>query len=246
LSVHSARLSLDRLGAGALLFRILTLLVGCLGLIWGISNVATGAASDSFLDLEASLLRFETFNRDTAIGTLNGRAAQNASPCDAHAQRALLLLELPLADAALRSGSSQDFDQHNRSLEERARKTLLCSPRDSLVWLLLFGLKNEHGLLDEETFNLLAMSYETSPYEAWVAIRRIVVAIPVILAAPVRLRERVLVEFQALIQLGFLEAPALAYRNASDQVRSLLQSRVDQLGAARQAEFRRAVERLKP
>jgi hypothetical protein len=225
---------------------MLTLLVGCLGLIWGVSNVKTGAASDSFLDLESSLLRFETFNRDTAIATLNGTAAQNVSPCDAHAQRALLLLELPLADAALRSGSAQDFDQHSQSLEGRAQKTLLCSPRDALVWLLLFGLRNEHGLLDAKTFDLLAMSYETSPYEAWVAIRRIIVAIPVILAAPDSLRERILVEFQALVRHGFLEVSALAYRNASEQVRSLLQARIDQLDAARQAEFRRAVERLKP
>jgi hypothetical protein len=158
----------------------------------------------------------------------------------------LLLLELPLADAALRSGSAQDFDQHSQSLEGRAQKTLLCSPRDALVWLLLFGLRNEHGLLDAKTFDLLAMSYETSPYEAWVAIRRIIVAIPVILAAPDSLRERILVEFQALVRHGFLEVSALAYRNASEQVRSLLQARIDQLDAARQAEFRRAVERLKP
>lgn len=214
-------------------------------MFWGISNVSIGAASDSFHDLESGLLRFETFHRDDAIATLNSTAARDVSPCDVHAQRGLLLLELPLVDAALRSGSTRDFDLHSRSLEERAHGTLSCSPRDSLVWLLLFGLKNEHGLLDDKTFDLLAMSYETSPYEAWVAVRRIVVAMPVILAAPDRLREKVLVEFQTLIQLGFLEVPALTYRNASNQVRSLLQARVDQLGPARQAEFRRAIERLK-
>jgi hypothetical protein len=110
----------------------------------------------------------------------------------------------------------------------------------------LFGLKNEHGLLDDRTFDLLAMSYATSPDEAWVAVRRIVVAIPVILAAPDGLRERVLAEFQALIRHGFIEMPALAYRNASTQVRSLLQGQVDKLSAAQQAEFRHALARLTP
>jgi hypothetical protein len=99
--------------------------------------------------------------------------------------------------------------------------------------------------LDENTFDLLKMSYETSPNEAWVAVRRIVVALPVIPAAPDGLRERVLTEFQVLIRHGFLEMPAVAYLNASTQIRPLLQARVDELSAAEKAEFLRAVEKLK-
>jgi hypothetical protein len=227
---------------GSLVLSGLMLLVGCLGLFWGLSNVTQGATSDAFLDLETHLLKFETFNRATATATLN--SARDVDGCDAHSQRALMLLEIPLAETALRSGNVQEFDQRGRSLESRAQQTLGCSPRDSLIWLLLFGLRNEHGLLDEHTFDLLAMSYETSPNEAWIAVRRIVVAVPVILAAPEALRQRVLTEFQALVRHRFVEMPALAYFNAPAAIRSLLQARIDELGALEKAEFAQALAKL--
>jgi hypothetical protein len=220
------------------------LLVGGLGVLWGISNLTRGATSDAFLDLETQLLKFETFSRPTAITTLNGEAAQNLDACDVHSQRAIMLLEIPLVDAALRSGNVQEFDQRSRSLEARAQQTLSCSPRDSLVWLLLFGLQTEHGLLDERTFDLLKMSYETSPNEAWIAIRRTVVAMPVLLAAPEALRERILTEFQDLVRHRFVEMPALTYVHASPLIRSMLQTRIDELGASEKAAFAQAVERL--
>ena len=223
----------------------LIFLIGCLGLLWGITNVARGATSDALFDLEAKLLKFETFNRTIAATTLDGTTARDLEACDTHSQRALLLLEIPLADAALRSGAVQEFDLRSGALETRAQQTLSCAPRDSLVWLLLFGLKNEHGLLDERTFDLLKMSYETSPNEAWIAVRRVVVAVPTILSAPEAVRELVLAEFQALVRRGFVETPALAYFSASPQVRSMLQSRLDQLDASERAGFTRAVEKLK-
>jgi hypothetical protein len=244
-SVANFGFSTSKVRFGLLLLRGLMLLIGCLGLLWGISNVARGADSDALMDLEAHLLKFETFNRTTAAVTLDSTAARDLDACDVHSQRALLLLEIPLADAALRSGGIQEFDQRSRSLEARAQLTLRCSPRDSLVWLVLFGLKIEHGLLDERTFDLLVMSYETSPNEAWIAIRRVVVAVPTILAAPEAVRERILTEFQTLIRHRFFEMPALAYSSASSQIRSALQARIDQLSAGEQAEFARAVQRLK-
>ena len=218
--------------------------MGCLALVWGVSNVARGAASDAFLDLETRLLKFETYGRSTAIATLDGPAARDLSACDIHAQRALMLLEIPLADAALRSGAVQEFDRRSRSLEGRARQTLGCSPRDSLVWLLLFGLENEHGHLDQRAFDLLSMSYDTSPHEAWIGVRRIVVAIPVLLAAPETVRERILAEFRDLVRHRFVELPARTYLDASPLVRSLLQAQIDQLGAKEKAAFTAALEKL--
>jgi len=55
--------------------------------------------------------------------------------------------------------------------------------------------------LNEQSFNLLAMSYETSPNEAWISIRRIIVAMPVVLAAPEPVRQKILFEFQQLIAM---------------------------------------------
>ena len=229
---------------GPLLLRGLIYIIASLGLIWGILSVTRGASSDAFFDLEARLLKFETFSSATATTILNSAAAHEVSGCDTHAQRGLMLLEIPLAEAALRSGSVQEFDRRSRSLEARAKRTLSCSPRDSLVWLVLFALQNEHGLLDKHTFDLLAMSYETSPNEAWIAVRRILVAVPVLLAAPEALQQKILAEFQDLVRDHFVEMPARAFLNASPLVRIRLQARIDQLGVGEKAAFAAALSKL--
>ena len=236
---------MPRLSVRSLATRSLTCLVGCLGLAWGISNVARGETFDAFLGLETRLLKFETVSRPNAITTLNSAAARELNACDNHAQHALMLLEIPLADAALRSGAVQEFDQRIDSLEARAKRTLGCAPRDSLVWLLLFALENEHGLLDEHAFNLLAMSYDTSPNEAWIAVRRIVVAIPVVRFAPDPIQQKILTEFQNLIRRGFFEMPARSYLNASAPTRALLQSQVEELDPGRQKAFSDILQKLR-
>jgi hypothetical protein len=236
---------MPRLSVGLLAIRSLTCLVGCVGIAWGISNVVRGETFDAFLGLEARLLRLETVSHTNAITSLNSAAARDLNACDDHAQHALMLLEIPLADAALRSGAVQEFDRRMDSLEARARRTLGCAPRDSFVWLLLFGLETEHGLLDEHAFNLLAMSYDTSPNEAWIAVRRIVVAIPVVSFAPEPIQQKILTEFQNLIRRGFVEMPARSYLNASARTRALLQSRVEELDPHRQKIFSDTLQKLR-
>jgi hypothetical protein len=223
--------------------RALTFAIGCLGLAWGISNFTIGAAADDYWIIENHLLQFETFSRATATRMLEAAAAKDLSACETHSQRALLLLELIVADAALRSGAVREYDQHIQALEARTRRILSCTPRESFVWLIAFSLEIEHGNLDEHSFDLLATSYETSPNEAWVAVRRIIIAAPVLRAAPETLREMILTEFQNLVRHGFVEIPARAYLKASAPTRALLQSRIDQLDPRSQKFFSETLEK---
>jgi hypothetical protein len=226
-----------------LALRILTILIGCSGFFWGIANLARSEASDNFWDIESHLLGFETFTQASTLATLKSTTVQALSACDSHAQHALMLMEIPLADAALRSGAVQEFDQRTGATEARARQSLACAPRDSFMWLLLFGMETEHGILNEHSFDLLAMSYDTAPNEAWIALRRIVVALPVIRNAPEPIQQKVLDEFQKLVVTGFLEMPARSYLNAPPLTRSLLQSRIDQLDQRSQRNFLEAVQK---
>ena len=225
--------------------RGLTAIVGCLGIAWGISNMVRGEAADDFRDIETRLLQFEAFSQATKTRVLASSAAQDTSGCDSHAQHALLLMEIPLADAALRSGDLAAFNQRTRSLEARAKQALSCTPRDSLVWLVLFGLQTAHGVLDEHAFDLLAMSYQTAPNEAWIAVRRILLAVPVVRSAPGPMQDTILAEFQNLVANGYVDMPARAYQNASEAVRRDLQARVEQLDTRKQQSFADAVQKLR-
>jgi hypothetical protein len=234
-----------RLSFRMLALRSLTAVIGCLGIAWGLSNIVRGEAADDFRDIETRLLQFEGFSRATETRVLASTAAQDINACDSHAQHALLLMEIPLADAALRSGALDPLNRRTRSLEARARQALSCTPRDAFVWLVLFGVQTAHGVLDAHTFDLLAMSYQTAPNEAWIAVRRILLAVPVVRSAPGPMQETILAEFQRLIANGYVDMPARAYRNASEPVRRELQARVDQLETSRQKSFADAVQKLR-
>ena len=171
--------------------------------------------------------------------------SHDLSPCDTHSQRALLLMEMPLAEAALRSGAAAEFDRHVQSLEGRSRQVLGCTPRESFVWLLVFDLEVLHGRLNEQSFELLAMSYETSPNEAWISIRRIIVAMPLVLVAPEPVRQKIIFEFQQLIRNGFVDDAARCYFTASSSIRSLLQTQIEQLDLPRQKTFSDALQKIR-
>src|ERR1700731_2958585 len=146
--------------------------MGCLALVWGIFALPRSEAADDLRDIESRLLRSEAFSRAALTQTLESQISRDLSPCDTHSQRALLLMEMPLAEAALRSGAASEFDRRIQALEARSRPVLGCAPRDSFVWLGALNLEVLRGRLNEQSFNLLAMSYETSPNEAWISILR--------------------------------------------------------------------------
>jgi hypothetical protein len=225
--------------------RGLILVVGCLGLIWGTFILPRSEAADELWDIESRLLRFESFDREALIQTLESRSARSFSACDGHSQRALLLMEMPLAEAALRSGAADEFDRRIQSLETRSRKILACAPRQSFVWLLAFNLEILHGRLNQRAFDLLAMSYETSPNEAWISIRRNMVATPLVLTMPEPLRQKVLFEFQQLIRYGFVEEAARSYLASSGSIRSLLQAQIALLDRRIQKAFSDTLQRLR-
>jgi hypothetical protein len=109
----------------------------------------------------------------------------------------------------------------------------------------MFNMEVLHGLLNEHSFNLLAMSYETSPNEAWLSIRRIIVAMPRLLLAPEPLRQEILADFELLIRNGFVDDAARSYLTASTAIRSLLQTQIEQLDLPRQQAFSAALRKLR-
>lgn len=228
-----------------LLQRSLTVVIGCVGLAWGLVVLPRSEATDDLQALESRLLRSETFAPTTLRLILESQASRVLDACNTHSQRALLLMEMPLTDLALRSGATVAFDQRIRSLETRSRKILGCTPRESFVWLLTFYLETLHGRLDERSFDLLAMSYETSPNEAWISIRRVIVALPLAEIAPTHLRQKIFDEFQQLVENGFTDDAARAYSTASQPVRSLILLRIQSINEPRLRAFTEALRKYR-
>lgn len=224
------------------IFRLaLTAATGCLSLIWAVSVLPRSEAVDPYRGFERHLLRSEAFDLATLRQATEREATRGLHTCDTHSQRALLLMEMPLAEAALRSGDAVKFDQLVERLDIRSKGILSCAPRDSFAWLVLFALEVLHGRLTEHTFDLLATSYENSPNEAWISVRRIVVAMPVVLLADKPLRMKILKEFQLLVRNRLVDDAARSYAGASQPVRSLQLDQIGELDPAQRRAFSEAL-----
>jgi hypothetical protein len=217
--------------------RGLTLTVAALVLGWAIQVLPTSEAADQYRYLENQLLHSENFSSTTFGQQLAYVASQTLADCDTHSQTAIALMEMRLAEIALHSGKVDEFDRLSSSLEARSRRVLNCAPRESFIWLLAFSLEILHGRMTEETFSLLAMSYETSPSEGWIAIRRNFVGTPLLLVMPVALQDSFLQEFGRLVSNGFQHEAALSYSAASLPIRSYLRTQVEQLDSFQQQRF---------
>ncbi len=202
--------------------RLAMLMLGGAGLVWGLLALPTSDTSDNLRNIETQLLQSETFDSKALAVELSSPAAEAVSACDSSSQTALLLMETDLTQAALRAGAVDDFDRHANSLEARSKETLSCAPRDLLVWLVAFSLKILHGQSDRQALDLLEMSYETSPNEAWIGIRRIIAAMPVLALLSQPLQDKVLAEFEQLVRSGFVYEAARSYAGASTSTRALL------------------------
>jgi hypothetical protein len=211
-------------------------------IVWSVLSLPLSEASGEYRDIGTRLLRLGHFGQAASASMLSSPVAQRLSLCDTHAQRAMLLLEMPLAETALRTGAAKEFDQRIASLEGRVRSMLTCSPRDAFVWLTAFNLNLLHGIQDARSFDLLATSFETSPNEAWIGVRRTVVAAPHLMRAPEPLRAAILAEFRQLISTGYVANAAAAYLNAPPSARTLLQQQVDQLSREQQRSFAEALQ----
>jgi hypothetical protein len=220
----------------------LIVLIGCLGLGWGLFVLPWSEAADDLRSFEGRLLRSEAFAPKALGQILDSPASKILSSCDTHSQRALLLMEMPLTAIALRSGAAGEFDRRIRALETRSKGILSCTPRDSFVWLVMFYLESLHGHLDEQLFDLLTMSYETSPNEAWISIRRNFVALPLVEIAPTPARQKILDEFVRLVENGFANDAARSYLAAPQQVRALLLTLIQSIDESRRKAFLEALQ----
>jgi hypothetical protein len=230
---------------GLFVLRGLTVITGCLGLFWCAAVLPRAEVSSYFQDFEPRLLLFENFDRAALMRILANPAGRELSPCDTHSQRAMLLMELQLTETALQSGDTNEFDRVADSLGARSREILSCAPRDSFAWLAAFDQELLHGRVNAHSFDLLAMSYETSPNEAWISIRRTAVALPLALIAPEPAQRKILSEFQQLIRHEFVDVAARAYSRTSAPTRALLQTQVvAQLDSDKQKAFAEALQKL--
>ncbi|MBW7971552.1 hypothetical protein [Bradyrhizobium sp. BR 10289] len=98
--------------------------------------------------------------------------------------------------------------QASASVDTMIRKSLRCAPNDSFLWFVLFWLEGMRGGFSDDLVGYLSKSYELGPYEGWIALRRNKYALIVYPLLPPPLQDRVVSEFAAMVDSGFIRDAA--------------------------------------
>jgi hypothetical protein len=219
--------------------------IGCGGLLWGGLALTRSQGIDDLRGIEGRVLSSEAFSANALTSILDSSASMALSACNTHAQRALLLVEMLLADAALRAGMTAKFDRHTASLEARGRRVLGCNPLDSFAWLVMYNMELLHGRSNGASLNLLKMSYDASPHEAWISIRRNPVAVRSLTIAAGSLQNQIVSEFLHLIRDGFSDAAAMSYVRATEPGQAMFRAHLSRLDPAQRNAFDDALRKIR-
>ncbi|MCK1735270.1 hypothetical protein IVA79_15130 [Bradyrhizobium sp. 138] len=152
----------------------------------------------------------DRFKRGLLVGLLT--RAQQASKHfiqQPELLRAMALIALRTAEEVNQKSASEDGGREIEIAQMQLRTSLLMSPSDSFLWLMLYSINISQNGLSSSDVAYLDQSYTTGPYEGWIALRRnreVLAAFPFL---PGVLQKRVISEFSAMVDSDFIDDAAL-------------------------------------
>jgi hypothetical protein len=107
--------------------------------------------------------------------------------------------------------ADKEIDAKLDRLRETIEAALSNTPTDAFLWSVLYWVHNAQLGFSEDNIRNLQMSYETGPYEGWVARRRNGLALAVFPMLPASMAQSVTSEFSGMVRtpLNFVAADNL-------------------------------------
>jgi hypothetical protein len=129
--------------------------------------------------------------------------AQQAPVCDPTSLRSAAIIRLRFLEEAMRAPDRSDVDRSFDELTAAIQASLKCSPADAFLWLVLSWVESTRHGFNQRALDALQLSYETGPYEGWIALKRSPFALTQFDQLSLALRERVIAAFVGLVNSGF-------------------------------------------
>jgi hypothetical protein len=146
------------------------------------------------------------------------------------------VIRLLLSDDRIRFGK-RPYVSDLAELQRAVSAAIDQSPSNSFMWLTDLWVKLQKGDFVERDWNLLRMSYETGPNEAWIAVRRNTLALGVFQSLPSGLAEQALSEFVGLVRSGLYVEAANILAGLDRVIREKLLARLVDLKVASRHAF---------
>jgi hypothetical protein len=135
-------------------------------------------------------------------------ASAAARECRPRALHDAAIMEVYIVQIALENSDPQQLNAGLTTANRMIRRSLYCSPPDPFLWFSLFWIENLQVGFREPSIRYLDMSYQLGPYEGWIALKRNAFGLALLERLTPELRQRVISEFGAMVNSGFVEVAA--------------------------------------
>jgi hypothetical protein len=223
------------------LVRAILIIFGCVAFWWGIVAFRDFWTDSSTESIATRVLAGDPFKTEVMDGQISAiRRIESAAFCRPVALRSAAVIQLRIVEvSAPQSGQSE---ARLYSLLRMIRSALSCAPADSFLWLALYSVENTANHFSADDLKYLRMSYELSPNEGWIALRRNPVAFERFRQLPADLAETAIHEFIQLLLSNFFEPAAAIFTGPAWPERELILAHLTQISSEQRRFFADALQ----
>jgi hypothetical protein len=216
--------------------RASALLVGLIGLVWGVSNFSALREEFTIKKIADRILFGDVYKYEILLKQASLVApTENPKPCPVTV-RSAAVIRLRLAEISDTAALGPSPDRTNLAVDA-IRQSLACSPADPFLWLALFALKPSAPL------EYLTASYRLGPNEGWIALKRNPVAFANFDELPEDLRGIVVQEFVRILEMNAYGDAMKIFVGPAWDHRELILSQMDQVPLPQRQELQAALAR---
>jgi hypothetical protein len=226
---------MSNISAIKLALRTSAMLVGLIGIAWGVSEFSALREESTIEKIAYRILVGQIYKYDILLKQASFvPATQNPKLCRPLTVRSAAVIRLRLAEISDNAALGPAPVRTNLAVDA-IRESLACSPADPFFWLALYALEPSAPL------NYLAASYRLGPNEGWIALKRNPVAFANFDELPDDLRRTVVQEFVRIVEMDTIDDAVKIFVGPAWDNRELILSEMDRVPLSQRQRFQAAL-----
>ena len=203
--------------------RASAMLVGLVGIVWGVSEFPALRQESTIKKIADRILVGDVYKYDILLKQASlVDPAQRPELCRPLTVRSAAVIRLRLAEISDNAALGPAPVRTNLAVDA-IRQSLACSPADPFFWLALYALEPSAPL------NYLTASYRLGPNEGWIALKRNPVAFANFDELPDDLRRIVVQEFVRIVEMDTIDDAVKIFVGPAWDQRDLILSQMDRV-----------------
>jgi hypothetical protein len=221
------------ISATRLSLRISAMLVGLVGIAWGVSEFSALRQESIIKKISDRILVGDVYKYEILLkqSSLVDPAQRLCRPSTV---RSAAVIRLRLAEISDNAALGPAPVRTNLAVDA-IRQSLACSPADPFFWMALYALEPSAPM------NYLTASYRLGPNEGWIALKRNPVAFANFDELPEDLRRIVVQEFVRIVEMDTIDDAIKIFVGPAWDNRELILSQMDQVPLSQRQKFQAAL-----